>query len=81
VYDECDHPIPYENKNLSKKWFEFNDSSITPIRVGKLQKQFKSSESAYSLYYIKKGLIPGKSAAPEYLKNCIINYNHRHFSN
>ena len=69
-FDECDHPIKYQNKKLSERWFEFNDSIIHPIRVGKLQKQFQSSESAYSLFYMKKNLNVTKCEVPGYLKEC-----------
>ncbi len=65
--------MEYKNKNLSKKWFDFNDTSITPIQVGKLQKQFKSNESAYILFYAKKNLNPDKPKPPQYLINCIKN--------
>lgn len=68
-YDQCDFPIPYEDKSLAEKWFEFNDTVITPIRIGKLQKVFKTKTSAYMLFYVQKSekkseIIP----PPEYLK-------------
>lgn len=69
-FDACDHPIEYINKDLSKNWFDFNDTSITPIRVGRIQKQFQSSESAYVLFYIKKNVSINKVIAPQYLENC-----------
>lgn len=69
-FDFCDHPIEYENKKLSKKWFVFDDTSIGPINVGKLQKQFKSNESAYILFYMKKNLHFEKPVPPKYLMNC-----------
>jgi hypothetical protein len=57
-----------ENLNLLQNWFDFNDSTITPIKSGKLQKQFGgSNESAYILIYRKKSfsdpLVPN---IPEY---------------
>ncbi len=69
-FDQCDHPLTYSNKNLSKQWFDFNDTSITPIRVGRIQKQFQSSESAYILFYMKKSVIVNKTVAPIYLEKC-----------
>ena len=45
--------IEYTNKDLANNWYEFNDSVITPINVGRLQKVFKSKTSAYMLFYIK----------------------------
>jgi len=51
-YDECDFPIPYSDKRLALNWFDFNDSTVTPILPGKLQSQFGgSNESAYMLVY------------------------------
>jgi ubiquitin C-terminal hydrolase len=69
-FDDCDHPIEYLNKDLSKNWFDFNDTSITPIRVGRIQKQFQSSESAYVLFYMKKNVSVNKVIAPVYLEKC-----------
>lgn len=41
-----------ENKELLKNWFDFNDSTITAIKSGKIQKQFGgSNETAYILIY------------------------------
>ena len=36
-YDECDFPIAYSEKRLIEGWYDFNDSSVTPILPGKLQ--------------------------------------------
>ena len=69
-YDECDHPIKYSNSDLAKNWYQFDDTSITPIRVGRLQKQFQSSESAYILMYMKQGIQFQKPSPPDYLKKC-----------
>jgi hypothetical protein len=69
-FDYCDHPIPYKNKLLAKDWFVFDDTSIGPINIGKLQKQFKSKESAYVLFYMKKNLKYQKPSPPNYLMNC-----------
>lgn len=35
-YDECDFPLPYSEKRLIEGWYDFNDSSVTPILPGKL---------------------------------------------
>ena len=56
-YDECDFPIPYSERRLVEGWFDFNDSSVTPILPGKLQSQFgngNGSENAYILVYRQK---------------------------
>ncbi len=70
-FDECDHPLTYANKNIAEKWFDFNDTSISPIRVGRIQKQFQSSESAYILFYMKKNLTVNKTTPSLYLEKCI----------
>jgi ubiquitin C-terminal hydrolase len=69
-FDECEYPIEYTNKELSKGWFCFDDTSIFPIRLGRLIKQFKSSESAYVLFYIKKGVQLSKCSLSSYLQDC-----------
>jgi ubiquitin C-terminal hydrolase len=69
-FDECDYPIDYKNKDLAKGWFCFDDTSIFPIRLGRLIKQFKSSESAYVLFYIKKGVQVTKTTLSDYLQDC-----------
>lgn len=76
-FDECEYPYPYSNENLSNRWFDFNDTAINPIRVGRLQKQFKSSESAYILFYMKKSVQISPTALPEYLSNYINNKNEK----
>ena len=70
-YDECGFPLPYTNKSLGENWFEFNDSVITPIRIGRLQKVFKSKTSAYMLFYSKKSNSSYSSSQlspPQYLQ-------------
>jgi ubiquitin C-terminal hydrolase len=69
-YDDYEYPIEYKNKDLSKGWFCFDDTSIFPIRLGRLIKQFKSSESAYVLFYIKKGVQILKCNLSSYLQDC-----------
>ena len=49
-----DYPIPYQNPDLLRNWFEFNDSSVKPIHGETLAYQFgdgKDSMSAYILIY------------------------------
>jgi hypothetical protein len=74
-FDECDHPIPYNNKELSKNWFVFDDTSVLPIRVGKLRKQFQSNENAYMLFYIRKTELINPSLPPAYLDRYIQDLN------
>lgn len=65
-YDLCDFPIPYQNKDCIKNWFDFNDSTISPILPGKLQSQFGgSSENAYILIYRRKTPSDVKLSSPE----------------
>ena len=35
-YDECDFPLPYSEKRCIEGWFDFNESTVTPILPGKL---------------------------------------------
>lgn len=74
-FDKCDYPIPYKNKELTKNWYCFDDTSIFPIRVGRLQKQFKSKESAYILFYIRKGTILESSYPLSYFSYELIQQN------
>jgi hypothetical protein len=42
---------------LVSNWFDFNDSTVTPILPGKLQNQFGGTrENAYMLIYRQKKL-------------------------
>lgn len=54
--NDSEFPIPFINKDLANNWFEFNDSIVTPIKIGSINKVFKSSNSAYMLFYIKKSV-------------------------
>jgi hypothetical protein len=36
-YDECDFPLPYSEKRLIENWYDYDDSTVTPILPGKLQ--------------------------------------------
>lgn len=60
-FTKCDFPIPYSEKRLVEDWFEFNDSSVTPIYPGILQSKFggnNSDGSAYMLVYRSKQMNP-----------------------
>ena len=51
------YPISYNNIELGTGWFDFNDSSVSPIHLKELVKQFGgSSESGYLLMYRSKSL-------------------------
>ena len=57
-YNMCDFPISYKDKSAAKNWFEFNDSTVTPIMPGTLQKGFGgNSTSAYMLVYRQRKLL------------------------
>jgi len=65
-FDMCDFPIAYQNKDCIYNWFDFNDSTVTPILPGKLQSQFGgSSENAYILMYRRKMPADIKIPIPE----------------
>lgn len=52
AFDETDYPIPYTNKQLLDRWFDFDDSNVVPIQGGRLQTQFGGGrENAYILIY------------------------------
>lgn len=74
-FDKCDFPLPYDNKELAKNWFCFDDENVFPIRVGRLQKQFKSSESAFLLFYKRKDVSLEQSFPPLYFKELIMKEN------
>jgi hypothetical protein len=81
-FDEVDFPICYQNQNLSRNWYEFNDTAVNAIPVNRLQKQFGgNSGNAYILIYRKKKFhnkINNKNemhSIPEYLTNYINNQN------
>ena len=53
----CDFPVPYSDKNLARNWFNFNDSTVTPIMPGTLQNTFGGyGGSAYMLVYRQRKL-------------------------
>ncbi|XP_071484115.1 ubiquitin carboxyl-terminal hydrolase 40-like [Diadema antillarum] len=49
-------------------WFDFNDSTVKPIREGALAMQFQGRESAYMLLYRRKALPrpPAANCTPDY---------------
>ncbi|XP_041365456.1 ubiquitin carboxyl-terminal hydrolase 40-like [Gigantopelta aegis] len=51
-------PLPPEGY----RWFNFDDSVISPIRAKDIEKQFSGKESAYMLFYRKKSLIRPEEA-------------------
>ena len=56
-FTKCDFPIPYSEQRLVEDWYEFNDSSVTPIYPGTLQSKFGGNNtdgSAYMLVYRSK---------------------------
>jgi hypothetical protein len=53
----CDFPLPYSDAELTKNWFDFDDSTVTPIMPGTLQKMFGgSSANAYMLVYRQRAV-------------------------
>lgn len=81
-FDEIDFPISYKNEDLSRNWYEFNDTAVNAIPVNRLQKQFGgNSGNAYILIYRKKmfnNKINDKNemhSIPEYLRNYINDQN------
>lgn len=62
-FDELEFPIPFNNPDLAKNWFDFNDSCVTAIPINRLQKQYGgSNENAYLLIYRQKKL--GEAGEP-----------------
>ena len=58
-FSKCDFPIPYSEQRLVENWYEFNDSTVTPIYPGVLQSKFggnSSNGNAYMLVYRHKSL-------------------------
>ena len=75
-YDSCNFPIPYTDPKFQKGWFDFNDSSVTPIPIGRLQRQFgTANESAYMLVYVRRNYsyaqIGNPMEIPPYLRQII----------
>ena len=75
-FDELEFPIAFKNPDLSKNWFDFNDSTVTAIPVNRLQKQYGgSNENAYLLIYrqanLNKLVDENTFIIPEYLEKMI----------
>ncbi len=52
-FDNKPYPIKYNNKSLGENWYEFNDSIVTPIPLGRLQKVLKE-EQVHICYFMLK---------------------------
>ena len=75
-----DFSIPYNNKSLKDNWFEFNDTSVTPMPVCRLEKAFKGSNSAYMLFYAKKENLEKETELlppPDYLRDFMNEFNEK----
>lgn len=60
------------NKALLENWFELNDSSVKAIDAKKITSKFAGSESAYILFYRRKGIpLPQDIKVPEYFASVI----------
>jgi hypothetical protein len=68
----CDFPLPYDNIDLVRNWFDFDDGAVNPIRPGKLRTQFGGrKENAYMLLYREKGSIEQTNLdIPAYWMEC-----------
>lgn len=77
VFDEVEFPFPVRNEKLKTNWYDFNDSTVTPILHNRLQKQFGgSAENGYILVYRLKNLkTPERPKIPPYLKKMIEDHN------
>ncbi len=69
-YDLCDFPIPYGNPQLREGWYDFNDTTVTEIPVGRLQSTFGNmGEAGYILIYRRRDLGNQlEREMPQYLK-------------
>ena len=72
-FSKCDFPIKPSRPDLAQNWYEFNDSSVTPIYPGTLQSKFGGNSSdgnAYMLVYRQKSLGKNQTTPtmPEYFK-------------
>ncbi|CAD8126154.1 unnamed protein product [Paramecium sonneborni] len=79
-YDEIKLPFEITNPKVAQGWYDFNDSSVIPIPVNKIQQQFQGSESAYILIYRDRNLIPSKLSSqeiPKYLYDYVNQLNQK----
>ena len=56
-----DLPIPYSESRLVENWFNFNDATVNPIRLGDLPSKFGRNQHdgcAYMLVYRQKKMNP-----------------------
>jgi ubiquitin carboxyl-terminal hydrolase 40 len=62
---------------LYNGWYEINDNVATAIDVSKIAQQYEGSESAYILFYRRKGITVEKSrlVVPEYFSRPILQTN------
>jgi ubiquitin carboxyl-terminal hydrolase 40 len=65
------------NKDLHNGWYEINDNVATAIDVSKLAQQYEGSESAYILFYRRKGTFIDKDklTVPSYFEKPILEIN------
>lgn len=66
-FDQCDFPVAYSKASLAQNWFEFNDSTVSPVMPGALQSTFGGhSGSAYMLIYRQRNLELHETSIPKY---------------
>ena len=68
-----------ENKKLLQNWYDLNDSVVTAIDAQKITSKFEGSESAYILFYRRKGISAEELdiQVPVYFKNKIEEQNQK----
>ncbi|CAD8204134.1 unnamed protein product [Paramecium pentaurelia] len=79
-YDEVQLPFEISNPKVAQGWYDFNDNSVIPIPVNKIQKQYQGSESAYILIYRDRNLVPSKLSKeeiPKYLYDYVNKLNEK----
>lgn len=79
--DYEDFPNSCHNPGLLNDWYDFNDSSVTPIKSGKLIKQYGGShETGYMLIYrnVKLNSNLSLTEIPDYWKTPIRSLNEAH---
>ncbi|CAD8105182.1 unnamed protein product [Paramecium primaurelia] len=79
-YDEVKLPFEISNPKVAQGWYDFNDSSVIPIPVNKIQQQYQGSESAYILIYRDRNLVASKLSneeIPKYLFDYVNKLNEK----
>ncbi|CAK64552.1 unnamed protein product (macronuclear) [Paramecium tetraurelia] len=79
-YDEVKLPFEISNPKVAQGWFDFNDNTVIPIPVNKIQSQYQGSESAYILIYRDRNLVPSKLSneeIPKYLNDYVNKLNEK----